>query len=94
MDHALHVNLAHSRDLLSVIGVQRALPSHASVVHQDRHRPQLCFGAGDHRLDRGGLRNVRRQYLGRVRMRSIVHAYGGAIAEIAAAGGRAIAVRR
>ena len=43
---------------------------------------------------RNGLRNVRRQCLGRVRMRSIVHAYGGAIAEIAAAGGRAIAVRR
>ena len=83
---------AHARDLLPVVGVQRALPSHARVVHQDRHRTQLCFCAGHHGFNRGGLRNVRRhrdppptrgrnlsnQCLGRVRMRSIVHAYGGA----------------
>jgi len=92
MDHALDVYLAHARDLLPVVGVQRALPSHASVVHQDRHRTQLCFGAADHRLDCGDLRDVRRhrdrpparggnlsdQRLGRIAMRSIVHAYGGA----------------
>ena len=28
MDHAVHVYLAHARDLLRVVGVQRALPAH------------------------------------------------------------------
>ena len=63
-----------------------------ALFNQDRHRTQLCFGAGNHRLNRNGLRNVRRhcdrpptrgrnlnnQCLGRIRMRSIVHAYRGA----------------
>src|SRR5262249_42951109 len=44
MDHAVHVYLAHARDLLPVVGVQCALPSHAGVVHQDGHRTQFCFG--------------------------------------------------
>ena len=51
MDHALDIYLAHARDLLPVVGIQRALPSHAGVVHQDGDRTQLCFGVGDHRLD-------------------------------------------
>jgi hypothetical protein len=56
------------------------------------HRTQLCFGAGDHRLDRGRLADVCRhrdgpsapdpnlgdQRLGRIDLRSIVHAHGGA----------------
>ena len=91
MDHALHVYSAHARDLLPVVGVQRALPSHASVVHQDGHRTQLCFSAGDHRLDRGRLgdvcrhrdsssargRNFGDHRLGRIGMHGIVHAHGG-----------------
>jgi len=53
MDYAIHINPAHARDLLLLIGVQRALPSHAGAVHQDGHRTQFRFGAGDYRLDRG-----------------------------------------
>ena len=47
LDHALDVYLTHARDLLPVVRVQRAPPSHTSIVHQDRHRTQLCFGAGN-----------------------------------------------
>ena len=32
------LNFDFMRDLLPVVGVQRALPSHAGVVHQDGHR--------------------------------------------------------
>jgi hypothetical protein len=56
------------------------------------NRTQLCFGAGDHRLNRGRLgdvcryrdspsargRNLGDQRLGRIGMHSIVHAHGGA----------------
>src|SRR3984893_2471017 len=92
MDHAVHVALAHARDLLPVVGVERALPSHASVVHQDGDGPQLRFGAHDHGFDGGGLgdvcchrdsssaggHNLSSHHPGRIGMRRIVHAYGDA----------------
>jgi|GraSoi2013_100cm_1033763.scaffolds.fasta_scaffold61898_2 hypothetical protein len=62
-----------------------------NLVHQDRHRTQLGFGAVDHRLDCGDLRDVRRHRDRRPPAAaisaisasaawscSIVHAYGGA----------------
>jgi hypothetical protein len=91
MNHAIHVDLAHARDLLPVVGVERALPRDAGVVHQDGHRTQLCFGELDHRLDRGRVGDVRRdrdgpsarggdlgdQRLSGIGMRGVVHAHGG-----------------
>jgi hypothetical protein len=50
--------LAHARDLLPIVGIQPALLSDASAVHQDGQRTQLCLGAGEHRLDRGRGRDV------------------------------------
>jgi hypothetical protein len=47
MDYAVHVDVAHARDLLPVVGVQRALPTHACVVHQDGHWAEFRLGVGD-----------------------------------------------